>query len=247
MSDTVLFERLDELVDDCGGARGDWDDVRRRAHVAATPAAPGRRMRFPRKRVLAWALALVALVVIFFATPAFGLLKNWIGRKDVFFKSGKTAPFVVKREFAEMSYGSPSAWNPQAIASESRQVTIFQVFEKKFPLYVAPTRKGGFCWTISDFGGSCVPPHPPAEMYALHGAVNMQLFDVAIGGYKDDWEVLGELHFHKGEVNVLKGETEEARKQFEQARTCFLHVFKEGHNVYKVIDDLIAKLSGKPQ
>jgi tetratricopeptide (TPR) repeat protein len=86
-------------------------------------------------------------------------------------------------------------------------------------------------------------------IFKRHEALDdlQKLFDVAIGGYKDDWEVLGELHFHKGEVDVLKGEIDEARKQFEQARTCFLHVFKEGHNVYKVIDDLVAKLSGKPQ
>ena len=113
MSDALLFERLDELVDDCAGARGDWDDVLRRAENAARLTAPRRRLRRPSRRVLAWGVAVASLLVIFFATPAFGLLRNWIGRKDVPF-TGKTAPFVVKRNFADMSIGSPPGMAPPA-------------------------------------------------------------------------------------------------------------------------------------
>jgi len=162
MSDTVLFERLDLLVEDCAAARGDWSDVLRRSGVASKPAQSS--YRFANRRALVWAFVLATLLVILFATPAFGLLRDWIGRKDVPF-TGKTAPFEVKREFADMSIGAPSGWAPQAIASESRKVTTFKAFGKGYALYVAPTRKGGFCWTVEGVGGSCASSRPEARHY----------------------------------------------------------------------------------
>ncbi len=47
MSSTRLFDALDELVDDCSGEFGDWDEVLRRAAIApaakAIPAAVASR------------------------------------------------------------------------------------------------------------------------------------------------------------------------------------------------------------
>ncbi|MGD0273817.1 MAG: hypothetical protein ABSB96_08830 [Gaiellaceae bacterium] len=164
MSETLLFERLDELVEDCSGALGDWDEVLRRAQVAATPAALGRRLRRPSRRVLAWAVVVASLLVILFATPAFGLLRNWIGRMDVPF-SGKSAPYEAKRDFADLSIGAPRGMDPQAIVSESRKVATFKVSGKTVVLYVAPTRKGGFCWSFNA-GGSCLSSRPTARTFA---------------------------------------------------------------------------------
>jgi hypothetical protein len=177
MSDTLLYERLDELVDDCRDATCDWDDVLRRA-LAIEPPALSRPHRIRSRRALVWALA--SLLVILFATPAFGLLRDWIGRKDVPF-TGKTAPFAVKREFADMSLGHPKSWDPQAIASESRKVTVFKAFGNEYVLYVAPTRKGGFCWTINGVGGSCAR-RPTKLSYPgeLAGNVNSGLLGVMI-------------------------------------------------------------------
>lgn len=180
MSDALLFERLDELVDDCAGARGDWDDVLRRAENAARLTAPRRRLRRPSRRVLAWGVAVASLLVIFFATPAFGLLRNWIGRKDVPF-TGKTAPFVVKRNFADMSIGSPPGMAPQAIAGQTRKVGVFHAFGRAYLLYVVPTRNGAFCWM---FGGSstCPDARPVARTYPhMSGAVNPYLLSTEIG------------------------------------------------------------------
>ena len=165
MSDTILFERLDELVDDCSGVCGDWDNVLRRVENAARPAAPVRRLRRPSKRVLAWAVVVASLFVILFATPAFGLLKNWIGRKDVSYKNSKPAPFVVKRDFADLAIGAPERWDPQAIASQSRKVIAFKVGGRESVLFVAPTRKGGICWSFSR-GANCMNSRPTAKMYA---------------------------------------------------------------------------------
>lgn len=180
MSGTLLFERLDELVEDCGGAHGDWDDVLRRVE----PAAPGRGLWLPRGRVLAWALALLALIVIFFATPAFGLLKNWIGRKDVPF-TGKTAPFVVKRNFADMSIGSPPGMAPQAIAGQTRKVAVFHAFGRSFVLYLAPNRDGGFCWTLEGVGGGCSGKRPgPKPLYLRPGEIDPQLVSIEMAGQR---------------------------------------------------------------
>jgi hypothetical protein len=180
MSDILLFERLDQLVDNCAGARGDWNDVLNRSGVAAKLSLPARRPhRFASRRALVWAFGLAFLLVILFATPAFGLLRDWIGRTDVPF-SGKTAPFEVKREFADMSLGQPGSWDPQVIASESRKVTAFKAFGRDYVLYVAPTRKGGFCWTVVGVGGSCMRSRPTERSYPGEpsGNVNSALLGV---------------------------------------------------------------------
>ncbi|MGA9762750.1 MAG: hypothetical protein WBQ14_10025 [Gaiellaceae bacterium] len=178
MSDTVLFERLDQLVDDCAGARGDWNDVLGRSGIAVVPPPP--RRRFASRRALVFAAVLAFLLVILFATPAFGLLRDWIGRKDVRF-NGKTAPFVIKKEFADMSLGQPKSWDPQVIASESRRVVVYKAFGKEYPLYVAPTRKGGFCWTIVGMGGSCASSRPRSYPGKPAGNVNSYLLGVMSG------------------------------------------------------------------
>ncbi len=181
MSDTLLFERLDELVEDCSGARGDWDDVLRRAENAAVPAAPGRRLRLPRKSVLAWAVVVASLLVILFATPAFGLLKNWIGRKDVPF-AGKTAPPRVQVEFAD-SFGSGPFGGPGTLPGEARKVAVFHAFGKSFVLYMAPNRDGGFCWTVKGMGGGCLEKRPgPKPLYLRSGEVDPQLISIEMAG-----------------------------------------------------------------
>jgi hypothetical protein len=125
---------------------------------------------------------LAFLLVILFATPAFGLLRDWIGRTDVRF-NGKTAPLVIKKEFAYMSLGEPKRWDPQVITSQSRRVAVFKAFGKNYVLYVAPTRKGGFCWTIVGMGGSCAPSRHTPSSYPDEpaGNVNSYLLGVASG------------------------------------------------------------------
>jgi hypothetical protein len=193
MSDTLLFEKIDQLVDDCADARGDWDDVLRRSRIAAEPAPAGPRpRRFANRRALVWAFALATLLVILFATPAFGLLRDWIGRKDVPF-NGKTAPFVIKREFADQSIGVPKNWDPQAIAAQSREVAVFRLFGKKEVVYVAPTRTGGFCVAfgkMGEMGQSCARSRTAARTLKNYvvklrpGSVNPQLLSVSSGGYR---------------------------------------------------------------
>ena len=190
MSETILFERLDLLVDDCAGALGDWSDVLRRSGVALESApAPRRPYRFANRRALVWAFVLATLLVILFATPAFGLLRDWIGRKDVPF-TGKTAPVIVKRDFDDLSIGMPGYLDPQAIASQTRKVGVFQASGDAYTLYVSPTQKGGFCAYFSSrrertFSGECRQTRPTAkDLPNGNGAVNPYLLRVFLGQYE---------------------------------------------------------------
>jgi hypothetical protein len=182
MSDIILFERLDELVEDCSGAVCDWDDVLHRASLAAEPVAPRPRLQRPGRRALVFALVLASLLVILFATPAFGLLRDWIGRKDVSF-GGQTAPFETQRNFADLSLGTPpGALDPRAIASETRKVQVFDVSGEKHVLYVAPTRWGGFCELFTNSFGTCQAKRPQATGKETEpGFLDSQLFNVVSG------------------------------------------------------------------
>lgn len=152
-----LREALGEVVEDCSDAFGDWDDVLRRAEISAsTPArVPSRahRRRLTRRRVTAAAIVAATLAILF-ATPAFGLLRDLIGRTNVSF-TGRSAPLEVKRGFFDLSLGAPPGLAPDAIASQARRVAVFHALGRPHVLYVAPTRKGGYCDEFAGSFGGC--------------------------------------------------------------------------------------------
>jgi len=119
---------------------GDWDDVLGRAGITKRPARKG----------LVVAAVVAALLVVLFATPAFGVLLDLIGRTDVPF-TGTSAPTRIQRTFFDMSLAAPKGMGPQAIASQTRRVGTLG----GRALYIAPTRSGGFCWEIARSGGGC--------------------------------------------------------------------------------------------
>ena len=239
MSNTLLFEKLDQLVDDCAGARGDWDDVLQRALVLEPPAPP-RPRRVRSRRALVWAVAVSSLAVILFATPAFGLLRDWIGRKDVPF-TGKTAPLVVKRDFADLSLGMQEGLFPQAIASQTRKVGVFRASGKNYVLYVAPIRKGGFCAMFSDLSRflGCLETRPIAKDYPnSHGAVNPYLLKVSVG----QWDVSG-LVFAKDAASLSVEYQDGSSEQIPFVYVSkpidagfFLHGFRQGVAAVSVRD-----------
>lgn len=183
MSEAALHDALGELVPDCAAAFGDWDDVLRRAGIARGssptpppwPAVAGRRrFRWTRRRLITVGIAAVLIALV--ATPAFGiggLLLDLIGRTNVPFTRGKTAPFEVKRDFFDLSLHAPPGMAPQAIASQAREVGVFHVRGRTRVLYVAPTRTGGYCWIFTDaFGGCRATRTPPRPQRAQPGAIN---------------------------------------------------------------------------
>ncbi len=144
---------LDQLVPE-PDAFGDWDDVLQRAGI-----------KRHRKVVVSAAIAAVLLAILF-ATPAFGVLLDLIGRTTVPF-TGAKAPTRVQRSFFDMTVGAPRGMGPQAIASQTRRVGTVA----GRALYVAPTRKGGFCWEAERSGGGCITKR---EQKLLVGASLMQ-------------------------------------------------------------------------
>jgi len=165
VSDELLFGAIGELVPAASGAFGDWDDVLRRAGIEKRVTAPApvyeaapRRRRMTRRHVVV-ALIVVTVLCALVATPAFGIrrfLLGLVGRTDVPF-TGKTAPYEVRREFFDLSLGAPPGMAPQAIESEARRVGVFRVFGRAHVLYVAPTRRGGFCTMFTRAFGGCRP------------------------------------------------------------------------------------------
>jgi hypothetical protein len=191
MSEATLFRALNELVDECSDAHGDWEDVVRRANIGVGPTTAGaevlearwwwrRRWLTPRRLVLAVLVAV--LLATLFATPAFGLLRNLVERIDLPF-TGKTAPLVVKRNFDDFfSVGAPPGMDPRAISSETRRVFLFHASGSEHVLYVAPTRGGGFCELFTDGFGGCRPVRTPPTDYPppRPGEVNPFLLSLTV-------------------------------------------------------------------
>lgn len=138
-------ETLSDLFPAVTGVPPDWPDVRRRA---------GARPRTRKRLALA---AVAAALVALLATPAFGvqgLVLHLLGRRNVSFANSSAAPNVVKKQFADLALGAPARWAPQVIAREARVVATFTIAGHPRKLWVAPTRRGGYCYTFElSFGG----------------------------------------------------------------------------------------------
>jgi hypothetical protein len=61
--------------------------------------------------------------------------------------------------------------------------------------------------------------------------------------YKNEHEIMGNLYFFTAEIYFLKKMPEESKKYYSLARDNFKKVFPEGHNVFKIIDKSIERLS----
>lgn len=148
MTDPVVAA-LNELVPNFADERSDWDDVVRR-----TARNDSRWTRRPRLLVAA---VLLLVLVALLATPAFGvqgLVLDLLGRKNVSFANSRSAPNEVKKQFQDLAIGAPADWSPQVIAAQARVVGTFSINGHPRKLWVAPTRRGGYCYTFElSFGG----------------------------------------------------------------------------------------------
>jgi hypothetical protein len=171
-----------------------WADVLHRAEVEGRlspaptrepqAAGRGRRFRWSRRRLIVAATA--AIVIALVATPAFGiggLLLDLIGRTNVPFKQGKAAPYEIKRDFFDLSHFAPPGMAPQAIVAETRKVGVFQIRGRTRVLYVAPTKKGGYCWMFTDAFGGCRATRESPLMHGVQpGAIKPYLLGVTWQG-----------------------------------------------------------------
>lgn len=194
MNADLLDRALEELVERCDDSHGDWHEVLQRACVTTPPPlqlacpAPPRRQASSRRRLLGAAVAVCVLVfAVLMATPAFGVrdaVLGLFGRTNVPFKSGKPAPTLIRRQFSDLSFGIPPSMAPQAIVSQARTVATFHLDGKQHTLFVAPTRKGGFCWQMSGAFGGCLNLAASLRMerkhpYTARGAVQPELLSIS--------------------------------------------------------------------
>ena len=137
--DDLLAQRFDALPSPPDDA--DWLDVRRRAQ----------RDRWLGRRTGIAALA--AALVVAIATPAFALHEMVV---DWF--AAEPAPEKVQLDFNELGVGAPPGMDPQVIPNSARKVTHARIGGSAHTLWVAPTRKGGFCYLWAELSGGCVDP-----------------------------------------------------------------------------------------
>jgi hypothetical protein len=82
----------------------------------------------------------IAFGTVLLATPAFGL------RGQIFHLFGEEKPAPVGKDLAGMDVGAPPGMAPNVIAGETREVMeVLLSTGKKWVIWVAPTRAGGFC------------------------------------------------------------------------------------------------------
>jgi hypothetical protein len=155
MSDELLRRRLEAIA--VGPPTADWKDAQHRA---------GRLRR--RRRLKAASIAALLVVVIVSAAPAFGL-----GGRVIDFLDREPAPEPERLLFAELDTGAPPGMAPGVIADEARGVMTRQFSDgRRYILWVAPTRSGGFCISYRAVGPGCTSRSFPLSWGGSRGGPN---------------------------------------------------------------------------
>jgi hypothetical protein len=155
----LIVSELDVLLPLPDGGRADWQDVVRRSGLDRRRILWRGRGRWPlgRRRSLALVLLAVAAIV-FLVAPALGIAPPVLD-----FFSSKHASKRVVHQFDLLNAGAPRGMSPRVIAGETHLVTTYHRHNGvAFPLWVAPTRKGGFCFVFG-YGGGCADRKPPTH------------------------------------------------------------------------------------
>ena len=133
MTETLVW---DEILEP-GPDDADWGDVVRRASRAR------------RRRRVGVASALAAVVAVSVAS-AYAL-----GHPIVDFQKSPKGPIQIVNDFGSLEVGAPLGMAPGVLPHEARRITSVTIDGKQHVLWVAPTKKGGFCEQWSDAFGGC--------------------------------------------------------------------------------------------
>lgn len=194
----LILEELHRLSPLDETEHGDWEAAVARATTslnAVRSTAHPRRARWSRRSMWIALAAVVFLIAV--AAPALGL-----GPPFLDFFSSKHASKRVIHQFALLNVGAPRGMSPKVISGQTRLVTTYHLRTgKAFPLWVAPTRAGGFCYLLG-YGGGCVAPNAPT--HPRFGDLNTGQLDVGRLG-----------------ANVIAGSV--ANKQTAKVEVRFLH------------------------
>lgn len=194
----LILQELHRLSPLDEAQRGDWEAVVSRAKASSNDVRATHSSRRGRgSRRLTWIAFAALLLLIAIAAPALGL-----GPPFLDFFSSKHASKRVVHQFALLNVGAPRGMSPKVISGQTRLVTTYHLRTgKAFPLWVAPTRAGGFCYLLG-YGGGCVAPN--ASTHPRSGDLNMGQLDVGRLG-----------------SNVIAGSV--ANKQTAKLEVRFLH------------------------
>jgi hypothetical protein len=129
--DPALVARARELA-------REWETV----PVATSFPASRRRLQLAVAVVLALGVLLVVAPALGFRLPA------------IDFWSSDEAPPKIVRDFETLNVGEPPGMAVDVIPGETRMLTLTDPSGKRHTLYLAPTRRGGFC-SRSARGGGC--------------------------------------------------------------------------------------------
>jgi hypothetical protein len=169
------FGSISQLLEDLAPAvavdEPVWEDVLARAELLAASSAtngdavssflvpriqrasglPNRVPRpFGRRGLLLAGLGLLALVVVV-AAAAYVL-----GHPVIDFGKAQKGTRKVVDDFGSLQVGAPSqAMAPGVLPHQVRAITAVSIDGKTHTLYVAPTKKGGFCFQWSQLMGGC--------------------------------------------------------------------------------------------
>jgi hypothetical protein len=193
----LILNELQRLSPLDQAQRGDWEAVVSRAQARSNDVRATRSWRRGRgSRRLTWIAFAAVLLLIAIAAPALGL-----GPPFLDFFSSKHASKRVIHQFALLNVGAPRGMSPKVISGQTRLVTTYRLRTgKAFPLWVAPTRAGGFCYLLG-YGGGCVAP--TVSTHPRSGDLNVGQLDVS------------------RESNVIAGSV--ANKQTAKVEVRFLH------------------------
>ncbi len=184
MSDVMLPRTLL----DAGPEDSDWGDVVRRVSRA-------------RRRRRVGVVAALAAVVAVSVASAYAL-----GHPIVDFKTSPKGPIQIVNDFGSLEVGAPLGMAPGVLPHDARRITSVTIDGKPHVLWVAPTKRGGFCAQWSDALGGCRADRDDA--FSSH-------IDVSISGVANGCCVamLGGSFFQSGgdrlEVSYADGATAE--------------------------------------
>lgn len=138
----LILSELERLSPRAGYEGADWREVIRRSDAAAKPVGSRQRR-----------LLLVAVLVCLAGILTAGALG--LGPPFLDFFAADHAPPRIVRQFGTLNVGAPHGMSPNVIPRQTRRVTTYRLSNgQAFPLWVAPTKTGGFCFQFG-FGGSC--------------------------------------------------------------------------------------------
>lgn len=124
-----------------------YEAVRARVVETIERGRGGVGARLPRRALVLSGAAVTAALAV--ALPAFGLTGGLVD-----FFAAPPAPSAAQESFTSLDVGAPAGMAP-GVSGPAHSVMQATVDGRTVQLWVAPTRAGGFCVLLENYGGGC--------------------------------------------------------------------------------------------